>query len=482
MRRAIQNFKKFATESWERFKEMRKKSPHHGIQSRDLMMVFYGGFLDHSRVLVDASSGGSITFLEPNQAEELLEKIAMNGSTWYSERSSQKPIRGIHEVEKILALSAKVDNVASMVQKLAQITLQKQNASYNNNPFNLKGPIIQIPQETTQVFHGEIQWGAANPQHFVNRGPPGFQGQQFQGMQSQPRPPLPTLEAPPQPDLGAMMNILLKSQLKSEKRLKQVTERLDRLSAHNKMLENQLANQASTSSTKDTGKFPACTENPIEQVNAIVTRSGKIVDVEIEENLEEEEAGQDSLKSNQQVMISLKVSIPLLDLLSQVPSYGKFLRDILTKKRKFGDHEMIDMAQEYRALSRASVNVMPLSLCQKLKLGNPQPVNLTLTFADQSTTSLNGILEDVPVRVDKYFVPCDFIVIAGQENPNTPIILGRPFLATTGAIIDARKGSMIFDFGEEEVEFDVLDESKSQKVENCSRLNASPWCMLILVL
>ncbi|XP_019173556.1 PREDICTED: uncharacterized protein LOC109183631 [Ipomoea nil] len=46
------------------------------------------GLLEKSRILVDASSGDSFTVLEPNQAEELLEKIAMNGSTWYSERSS----------------------------------------------------------------------------------------------------------------------------------------------------------------------------------------------------------------------------------------------------------------------------------------------------------------------------------------------------------------------------------------------------------
>ncbi|XP_019189414.1 PREDICTED: uncharacterized protein LOC109183807 [Ipomoea nil] len=81
------------------------------------------GLLDNSRILVDASSGGSFTVLEPTQAEELLEKIAMNGSTWYSDRSSQKLVGGIHKVEQFSTLSAKVDNVTSMVQKLAQITL-----------------------------------------------------------------------------------------------------------------------------------------------------------------------------------------------------------------------------------------------------------------------------------------------------------------------------------------------------------------------
>nr|GMC80213.1 uncharacterized protein LOC109185573 [Ipomoea batatas] len=305
----------------------------------------------------------------------------MNGSTWYSDRSSQRLGGGIHEVEQISALSAKVDNVATMVQKLAQITLQNRNVSYVSTPSspsrqvlicdlcggghnlgeclnedtNSQSSVEHIdlvgynrPQQSfqpqgaynpnTSRNHPGFSWsnpmGAANPQHFGNRGSsPGFQGQsnyrgappqQFrptQGFQLQapiiqPRPPLPTLKAPPPPNWEAMMEMMVKSQLQSDERFRQVTERLDQLCVHNKMLENQLANQASTSSTKATGKLPACPENPREHVNAIVTRSGKkleepplpvdkprpskIIDVEIEEKLEEEEANPPVLNSSPQ--------------------------------------------------------------------------------------------------------------------------------------------------------------------------------------
>ncbi|XP_019189424.1 PREDICTED: uncharacterized protein LOC109183817 [Ipomoea nil] len=127
----------------------------------------------------------------------------------------------------------------------------------------------------------------------------------------------------------------------------------------------------------------------------------------------------------------------------------------------------------------ASANVIPLSLCKKLNLEEPKPIKLTLQFVDQSTTRPIGILEDVPVRVDKYFVPCDFILIDAPENPDTPIILGRPFLATTRALIDARKGTMIFDFGEENVEFNVINEPKSTGVEDCSMVNSKPLDMVL---
>ncbi|XP_031116500.1 uncharacterized protein LOC116020158 [Ipomoea triloba] len=239
MRRAIQNFKQLPNESlaesWERFKDLRRQCPHHGIQSWDLMMAFYEGLFDTSRTLVDASSGGLFTVLEPIQAEELLEKIAMNGSTWYYDRSSQRLGGGIHEVEQISALSAKVYNVATMVQKLAQITLQNRNVSYVSTPSspsrqvmicdlcgeghnlgeclnddtNSQSSVEHIdlvgynrPQQSFQPQgaynpnaprnHPGFSWsnpnGATNPQSYGNRNsPPGFQGQQnFRGGQTQP--------------------------------------------------------------------------------------------------------------------------------------------------------------------------------------------------------------------------------------------------------------------------------------------------------
>ena len=50
---------------------------------------------------------------------------------------------------------------------------------------------------------------------------------------------------------------------------------ISQLFAHGKMLENQIASQASTSHFQQPGKLPSQLENPREQVNAIMLRSGK---------------------------------------------------------------------------------------------------------------------------------------------------------------------------------------------------------------
>jgi len=75
---------------------------------------------------------------------------------------------------------------------------------------------------------------------------------------------------------------------------------------------------------------------------------------------------------------------------------------------------------------------MPLSLCKKLQLRDLMPAHLTIQLADCSTRQPVGILEDVPIQVGKFLIPCDFIVLDMDEDFPTPLILGRPFLATAG--------------------------------------------------
>jgi hypothetical protein len=59
-----------------------------------------------------------------------------------------------------------------------------------------------------------------------------------------------------------------------------------------------------------------------------------------------------------------------------------------------------------------------------------------LQIADQSIRFLEGIAKDVIVRIHDHYVPTDFMVLdMGEEEDDTPIILGRTFLNTPNAII-----------------------------------------------
>ena len=82
-----------------------------------------------------------------------------------------------------------------------------------------------------------------------------------------------------------------------------------------------------------------------------------------------------------------------------------------------------------------------------------------------------GIVEDVLVKVDKFYYPVDFVVLDTKplaNGPNhVPIILGRPFLATANAIINCRNGVMQLTFGNMTLELNIFHlNSKHKLVEN----------------
>ena len=67
------------------------------------------------------------------------------------------------------------------------------------------------------------------------------------------------------------------------------------------------------------------------------------------------------------------------------------------------------------------------------------------------------MIEDVLVKVDKFIFPADFIVLDMEEDEEIPIILGRPFLATSRAMIDVQKGELKLRVQDDEVRFSVFD-------------------------
>ena len=85
----------------------------------------------------------------------------------------------------------------------------------------------------------------------------------------------------------------------------------------------------------------------------------------------------------------------------------------------------------------SSVSVLPLAVSQILQLGILKPTSMTLQLADRTLRKPAGILEDVPVQVGNFAYPFDFVVLEMEDNSES-MILGRPFLATAGAIIDVK--------------------------------------------
>jgi len=76
------------------------------------------------------------------------------------------------------------------------------------------------------------------------------------------------------------------------------------------------------------------------------------------------------------------------------------------------------------------------------------------------------MLEDVPLQVGKFSIPCDFIVRVMEEDSQIPIILGQPFLATAGAMIDVKNERLSLHVGEEKLEFNLSKVTASPSLED----------------
>jgi len=80
------------------------------------------------------------------------------------------------------------------------------------------------------------------------------------------------------------------------------------------------------------------------------------------------------------------------------------------------------------------------------------PTYVQLQLADQSFRFVEGIVKNVPVQIDNHYVPTNFLIIdMGEDEYDAPMILQRPFLNTTKAIIYIGIGEVHFQFPSEKV-------------------------------
>nr|GEZ17540.1 hypothetical protein [Tanacetum cinerariifolium] len=103
----------------------------------------------------------------------------------------------------------------------------------------------------------------------------------------------------------------------------------------------------------------------------------------------------------------------------------------------------------------ASINLMPLSVWNKLYLPELTPTLITLELTDRSISRPIGVAEDVFVKVGKFHFPADFVVVDFDADPRVPLILGISFLKTEKALIDVFEGELTLRVGKEAIAFNI---------------------------
>nr|GEV97073.1 reverse transcriptase domain-containing protein [Tanacetum cinerariifolium] len=103
----------------------------------------------------------------------------------------------------------------------------------------------------------------------------------------------------------------------------------------------------------------------------------------------------------------------------------------------------------------ASINLMPLSMWNKLSFPKLSPMCMTLELADRSVSRPVGVAEDVFVKVGTFHFLADFVVVDFDADPRVPLILEKSFLKTGRALIDVFKGELTLRVGKEALTFNL---------------------------
>ncbi|XP_050221519.1 uncharacterized protein LOC126671757 [Mercurialis annua] len=328
---------------------------------------------------------------------------------------------------------------------------RNQEGQGNAQGSNQAGPSFQggnrPPQQQGNYHHnqGHGNNSGARPQH-----PPSFQPQRNM-------------------DEGNMLAKLMEG-LREMKRLQK------NQAATNQMLKTQISQLAINLQGRPQGGLPFSTENnPREHVKAhVVEEDGPQIVVDIASS------SQELPRECEEVVIEVEEPyvrlpppppfvppVPLADALREMPQYAKFLKDIITNKRR--NMSSINCLCDLGA----SINLMPLTLFRTL-CGDQtvKSTSMVLQLADHSLKRPFGIVEDVLVKVDKFIFPVDFVILDYAVDKECSMILGRPFMNTGRALIDVHGGKLTLRIDEETVEFDMKKVMRGTiEEEECMRID-----------
>nr|GEX96616.1 hypothetical protein [Tanacetum cinerariifolium] len=278
-----------------------------------------------------------------------------------------------------------------------------------------------------------------------------------------------------------------------------------------------------TASTLGSGSLPSNTiANPKGELKAITTRSGIVLngpfvliplpfvypkeDERVEETLMDQDLAEYTIKippplqAKDEVQIhkfcqmfkQLHINITLADALILIPKYQKMLKALLSNKEKLQELANTPLNENYatvilkklpeklgdtgkflilcgfselkcKALADlgASINLMPLFVWKKLGLPELISTCMTLELANRAICTPAVIARDVFVPVGKFTFPTDFVIFDYESDPRVPLILGRPFLRTTRALIDVHREEMVLHDSDERLTLNMRHDTSS---------------------
>ncbi|XP_048623631.1 uncharacterized protein LOC106398032 [Brassica napus] len=447
-----------------------------------LLSTFYRGALPQCRNMLDTASNGFFLGRTEEETEELVENMAKSDSV-YSEEHDRVNRSDDQQTEKeIKSLQEKMDLLLSNQAKQEQM-------NFVGGPSQEVPPKVNEYNNYQQRSYSNNQQGGYQPKQNTQQGsyqprqniPHGFnnhsnQSTQVQGSSSQ----APASDT----SVDGMFKKLLDFQAKNEKTMgyefKNIHSKIDgsynELNNKIRNSENQFASMNSQPSRQQ-GSLPGKPEqNPKETMKAITLKSGRElpprvltkddekVDEEILEKIVEakgkEKVGEEKkiVKHGETATLTKESSFVPPPFEPKLPFPGRFKRQLLEKYKALFEKQMSEV-QVTMPIIDAFMLVPQYSKFLK--------DDVAAKKKDMEVKIHVGILEDIPLMVGNFEIPTDFVVLEMGEVARDPLILGRPFLATTGAIVNVREGKIDLHLGKGNIlHFDINEVMKRPTIQN----------------
>ncbi|XP_048492988.1 uncharacterized protein LOC125493566 [Beta vulgaris subsp. vulgaris] len=292
-------------EAWERFKDLQRKYPHHGVPDWLLVQTFYNGLNESVRITIDTAAGGAIMGKTTEVANRLLEEMASNNYHWSNNRGKAKNAAGMYEVEGINMLNAKVDNLVNLFTKMSNV-----NSMSTTMPCNLCGG-AHLTAECANVEQAQyVSNFNKHPQNdpYSNTYNPGWRnhpnfsrrnsGQKNVNVNSQHQPGF--HQKQPQQEIRPSWELATEKLANAtSERIEKLETKIDQIAISNRNVELQLGQLATAINSRNQGALPSKTEvNPKQHCNAVTLRNGKELS-NIKSTMKENEVANESEKEKE---------------------------------------------------------------------------------------------------------------------------------------------------------------------------------------
>ncbi|KAL4282613.1 hypothetical protein GQ457_16G019110 [Hibiscus cannabinus] len=420
-------------EAWERYRDLFRRCPMHGLPEWTQVSIFYNSVNTPTRMMLDASANDTLLDKPPREGLEILDKHAQNDYQHPTSRRGNTR-RGPAQLDSSDTILAQIASLTNMVKNMQKQPHTQEEFQQPTEYKSLENTLTQFMAQTSAYM--------ARTDRFIQK-------------------------------IYAFMD---RTEMKSQNH-----------DATLKSLETQVGQISQILSRRRIGGFPSNTEvakgATHEQCNAITTRSGKIMKnnqggiavnpspatdtpAEADEPAQASEdhripqptMGESSAESSHDqsdkpeeirpppsfpqrlkkqkqdyqfkkfldILKQVHINLPLVEALQQMPNYAKFLKDMVTRKKRIEEFETVAATETCLALMHnkvpakktdpgsftieclighnyptkalcdpgASINLMPKSVFQKLGIGEAKPTTVMLQLADHSYVQPEGKIED----------------------------------------------------------------------------------------